>query len=136
MSRRGAASQTAGMRKILVIEDDASMRELLGLHLTRAGYAATLAPDAIEGGHALLRAPFDAVLCDVEMPYLDGLELLAAVKAEPRLRHIPFILLTASLQALERPQATHAAACLLKPVHVDELLAAVSAVLPPDRRAA
>ena len=136
MLRRRARQHTRGMPKILVIEDDASMRELLGLHLSRAGHEVKLADDAIAGGYALLREPFDAVLCDVQMPWLDGLELLTALKAEPRLRQIPVILLTASLQALERPEATRAAACLLKPVLVDELLATVAAVLPAGRRAA
>lgn len=122
------------MATVLVIEDDESLRELIGLHLSNAGYRVKLAEDAIVGGRELLREAPDVLLCDVQMPWLDGLELLRLVKAEPALRRVPVILISASLQALERPEAALAAACVLKPVRADELVRAVASVLP--RRAA
>lgn len=114
---------------ILVIEDDVSMRELIGLHLTNAGYAVRLAEDAIEGGRELLRERADAVICDVQMPYLDGLELLGALKSDAGLRDIPVVLLSASPLSLERPEAVRAAACLLKPIGAAELVSTIAAVL-------
>lgn len=128
------------MKRILVIEDDECMRELVGLHLMNAGYDAVLADDALQGAAALLREPFDAVVSDVQMPFLDGLELLAAAKGDAATREIPFLLLTGSLDALKRPEARLAAACLLKPVAADDLLAALSSALAeahrPHRKAA
>lgn len=117
------------MKDILVIEDDASMRELIGLHLTNAGYAVRLCEDAVEGGRELLRRAPVAVVCDVKMPYLDGLEFLQALKSDPAFRAIPVLLVTASLEAIEGAAAALASACLLKPVRSGDLLDAVASVL-------
>ncbi len=117
------------MKRILVIEDDECMRELVGLHLANAGYDAVLADDALQGAAALLREPFDAVVSDVQMPFLDGLELLSAAKADAAMRDVPFVLITGSLDALDRPEARLAAACLLKPVAAEDLLDALCSAL-------
>jgi two-component system chemotaxis response regulator CheY len=123
------------MTRILVIEDDECMRELVGLHLGNAGYDAVLADDALQGAAALLREPFDAVVSDVQMPLLDGLQLLAAAKADAATRDTPFILITGSVGALNRPEARLAAACLLKPLASEDLLDAVSSALADAERA-
>jgi CheY-like chemotaxis protein len=71
----GARGQkTGGVRPatILVVDDDESMRELLRLHLTNAGYDVRLAEDAVVAGQLVLRNPPDLIIADVEMPYMDG----------------------------------------------------------------
>ncbi len=62
--------------KILVIDDDAMLREFLNKCLTKAGYQVTTARDGAEGIRSLKKARFDLVICDVFMPEADGLEVL------------------------------------------------------------
>ena len=81
-------------RRILVIEDEHVMRELLRLHLGSAGYSVEVAEDAISAGYALLKGPPDLIISDVEMPHMSGLELLAALRAEGNLARVPVIFLT------------------------------------------
>ena len=69
--------------RILIIDDNASFRELLRIMLSNEGYAVQVAEDAVEGGKAMLATQPDLVICDIDMPYMDGLELLAALREDP-----------------------------------------------------
>src|SRR5260221_89112 len=79
---------------ILVVDDDESMRELLRLHLTAAGYDVQVAEDAIAAGYMVLRSPPDLIISDVNMPHLDGFEFIEALKADKSLPEIPLSVLT------------------------------------------
>src|SRR3954464_9849190 len=81
---------------ILVIDDDVCMRDLLRLHLSNAGYDVSVAEDAVDAGHSLLKQRPDLILADIEMPYMDGLEFLQAVKADDTMSSVPVILVTGS----------------------------------------
>ncbi len=75
------------MKKILVVDDDQSTRHVLRKVLTSAGFSATVAKDGLEGLKALKSKRYDLLLLDVWMPRMNGLELLAklrATKARPR----------------------------------------------------
>lgn len=80
---------------VLVVEDDESMRALLRLHLSNAGYAVTLAPDAIEAGYQVLKFTPDLIILDVNLPYINGLEFAATLQADATIPHIPIIFITA-----------------------------------------
>src|SRR5438105_8389026 len=80
---------------ILIVDDDASVRELLKLQLVGEGYEVELADDAIIAGRALMRSPPDLMLVDVAMPYLDGLEFVAALKADSTMPDVPMVFITA-----------------------------------------
>ncbi len=58
--------------RILVVDDDDSLRELLRMHLAAAGYEVSTAPDAIAAGYQVLKSPPDLILSDVNMPFMDG----------------------------------------------------------------
>jgi CheY-like chemotaxis protein len=120
--------------RILVIEDEEVMRELLRLHLSSAGYAVEVAEDAIAAGYAVLKGAPDLIICDVEMPHMNGLELFAALHADPTLPRVPVIFLTSFEEGEGRARELGAAEYLNKPVRLEELLAAVSRHLPPPRR--
>ena len=111
---------------ILVMDDDQSMRELLRLHLSNAGYKVLLAEDAIDGGHLLLRQRPDLVLADIEMPFMDGLEFLRAVKADRTTRSVPVIFVTVRVEAEAQAKKLGAAAFLTKPLFLPELLSTVA----------
>src|SRR3954453_5696698 len=81
-------------RKVVVIDDDLIMRELISLHLRNAGYEVFAAEDAVAGGHTILREIPAVIICDVEMPYLNGYEFVAALKTDAITRNIPVVFLT------------------------------------------
>jgi DNA-binding response OmpR family regulator len=118
-------------RRILVVEDDESMRELLRLHLSSAGYAVEVAEDAIAAGYALLKAPPDLIICDVEMPHMDGIELVAALRADKAVPQVPVIFLTSDAEGEGRARELGVTEYLHKPVRLEELLKAVYRHLPP-----
>jgi class 3 adenylate cyclase len=80
---------------ILVAEDDAVARATLVKALELQGHRATTAANGREALDLLAASPFDAVLLDIVMPEVDGLEVLTRIKAEPGLRHLPVIMVTA-----------------------------------------
>jgi two-component system, chemotaxis family, chemotaxis protein CheY len=121
VNRLGAMGGT-----ILVVEDERWMRELLQLHLSNAGYAVLAAEDAIAAGRMLLWQQPDLILTDVQMPFMDGLEFIQAVKADPRTAAIPAIFLTCSAEVETQARHIGAADFLRKPVRADQLLAAVA----------
>jgi DNA-binding response OmpR family regulator len=111
--------------RILVVEDDEAMRELLRLHLSSAGYDVEAAEDAIAGGYAVLKGAPDLIVCDISMPHMDGFELVAALRADRSLPRMPVIFLT-SVDDGEGRARELGAEYLLKPVRLEELLAAVN----------
>lgn len=112
--------------KILVIDDDAAMRDLLKLHLANAGYEVLLAEDGIVGGRLALDSSPNLVLVDVEMPYLNGYDLVAAMKADEATRHIPVVFITSAEDIEERSGRLGAQAYLRKPVNAERLLEVVA----------
>src|SRR3990172_1528277 len=90
-----SSAQKSGERKcIFVIEDDRAMRELTRLHLAAEGHEVHAFADAVEGGHALLERSPDLVICDINMPYMSGLELITAMRGDPQTAAIPVIIMT------------------------------------------
>jgi DNA-binding response OmpR family regulator len=111
---------------ILVVDDDPNIRETLGIHLRNAGYHVCTAKDGIEGGYAVLRERPDLMIIDVQMPHMDGLELLAALRADGEARGVPVIMLTTQGEWEERGKGLGANGYVTKPIFVDRLLALVA----------
>ncbi len=115
---------------ILVIDDDESIRDLLRMHLSAAGYEVNAAPDAIVAGYLVLRSPPDLIICDISMPHMDGCEFIAALKADTTLPRIPVIFLTSYNEGDERSRQLGAVGYLTKPVRADKLLQLVAKHVP------
>lgn len=111
---------------ILVLEDDSYMRELLSLHLSNAGYEVLLAEDAIVAGRLLQGQRPHLMLVDIEMPFMNGLEFVEAVKSDTAVSGIPVVFVTSREDCEDRAKALGAAAFLTKPVLADHLLATVA----------
>ena len=118
------------MAKVLVMDDDEVIRELLKLHLTGAGYEVLLAEDGVLGALAMQKEHPDLVLVDIDMPYFDGLQLLKAMKGDPSVERIPVIFITSQTDAEEQARRFGAVAYFAKPLRMDSLLAAVAKHLP------
>ncbi len=115
---------------ILIVDDDQSIRELLSLHLSAAGYEVRVAADAIAAGYMVLRSPRDLIISDVNMPHMDGFEFVAALKADRSLPDIPVIFLTSLEEGDHRGKSLGAVGYLTKPVRADYLLTMVAKHVP------
>ena len=116
--------------RILIVDDDESLRELLRLHLSAAGYEVQVAPDAIAAGYLVLQGAPDLIITDVNMPHMDGFEFVAALRADAALSSIPVIFLTSVEDGDARGRELGAAGYVTKPVRADRLLAMVAQHVP------
>jgi len=116
--------------RILVVDDDESIRELLRMHLLSAGYEVQVAPDAIAAGYLVLQGAPDLIITDVRMPHMDGFEFVTALKADPSLSSIPVIFLTSVEDGDARGRELGAVGYVTKPVRADRLLSLVAQHVP------
>lgn len=93
---REISSQIFAPLNVLVADDIASVRQLICRMLRHLGVRGLVAEaaDGQEAWRILLERPFDVVVCDVNMPTVNGLELLSRLRAHPRYRHTPFLFIT------------------------------------------
>lgn len=117
--------------RVLVIEDLAPIRHLIAAYLEAAGYSVVSAADGLEGWNILKRegTTFDVVLLDRQLPGLDGMEVLARIKADPDLSGIPVILETAADSREEIAEGIRAGAYyyLTKPIEREVLVSLAAA---------
>jgi two-component system chemotaxis response regulator CheY len=116
--------------RILVVDDDENIRDLLRLHLTSAGYEVEVAADAIAAGYRILKSAPDLIITDVNMPHMDGFEFVAALKADTTVPRIPVIFLTSMEDGDSRGRELGAVGYITKPVRSDRLLSLVAQHVP------
>jgi DNA-binding response OmpR family regulator len=114
--------------RILLIDDDVRLFELLKSYLDQNGFTVTVAPDGRKGLAALESGTFDAVLLDVMMPGMDGIEVCKRIRAKS---NIPIVMLTAKGDETDRVVGLEIGAddYVAKPFSPRELLARLRAVL-------
>lgn len=119
------------MTKVLVIDDEPAIREVISITLRKHGYEVLSASNGAEGLELARKQLPNLILCDVRMEVVDGYEVLAAIRNNPSTTSIPFILITAQAGATGMRQGMELGAddYLLKPFSQNELLAAVEARL-------
>ncbi|MEG3437703.1 EAL domain-containing response regulator [Pannus brasiliensis CCIBt3594] len=117
--------------RILVIEDEAPIRQLIQEILTSENYEVIEAENGERGLQSVFRDRPDLILCDVMMPGMDGYEVLRELQRYPAIRSIPFIFLTAKATREETRRGMNAGAddYIIKPFDEDELLGAIGARL-------
>jgi len=126
-----ARPQAKTKATILIVDDDKSMLQLLGMHLSNAGYKVLTAEDGIVAGRHVLKARPDLIIADVSMPYMDGYQLVAALKADSATRDIPVVFLTSKEDVADYAKQLGAVAYLHKPVMADRLLEIVALYVTP-----
>jgi DNA-binding response OmpR family regulator len=122
--------------RILLVEDDARLAAMVSEYLGEAGFRSTVAPSGAAGLELLRREPFDALVLDLMLPDMDGLEVCRRVRSEQRLlADLPILMLTARGDATDRIVGLELGAddYLPKPFEPRELLARLRAVLRRGR---
>ena len=119
------------LAKIVVIEDDLTFLDLLRVHLAGAGHEVLTAEDAVLGLRSVIDNAPDLILLDLSVPYLDGFEMIAALRTDPATRNIPVIVLTGrgDDETYSRARELGAAQLLTKPVERDLLMKAIDGQL-------
>jgi len=119
------------MQKILIIEDERDIANLVGFNLERAGYEVLKAHDGITGADMAIQLRPDLVILDLMLPGKDGYRVFKDLRRDTRSSGIPVIMLTARAQTEDRIQGLEAGAddYLTKPFSPKELMLRVQAVL-------
>ena len=118
-------------QKVLVVEDEAAIRDMLAFNLRRAGYDVLSAATGMEARTSMVDQYPDVVLMDWMLPDISGLELTRQLKRDPETREIPVIMLTARAQEDDRVAGLEGGAddYITKPFSPRELLARIKVVL-------
>lgn len=119
-------------RRVVYIEDDQEMIDLVVLILTRRGFQVKGAQGGRNGLDIIFQDPPDLILLDLMMPGMDGWEVYQQLKANDKTRHIPVIIVTAKAQAIDRVLGLHIAKVddyIAKPFRPQELVDSIDHVL-------
>ena len=121
----------AVMQRILIVEDEQDIADLIGFNLQRAGFEVLKAHDGIEGTEMAMRERPDLIVLDLMLPGRDGYGVFRELRRDSRTVGIPVIMLTARAQTEDRIQGLEAGAddYLTKPFSPKELLLRVQAIL-------
>jgi two-component system OmpR family response regulator/two-component system alkaline phosphatase synthesis response regulator PhoP len=124
--------------RVLVVEDDEHIRELVLLHLGLEGLATAASGDGAEGLLVARTQPFDLIILDVMLPGLDGVTVCRAIRREPHLKDVPILMLTARREESDKVNGLESGAddYLAKPFGIREFVARVRALLRRRRAAA
>jgi two-component system chemotaxis response regulator CheY len=120
-------------KTILVVDDSASLRQVVGIALKGAGYDVVEGVDGKDALGKLDGRKVNLIISDVNMPNMDGIAFVKAVKAHPNYRFTPIIMLTTESQEAKKAQgqAAGAKAWVVKPFKPEQMLAAVSKLCLP-----
>ena len=119
-------------KNILVIDDSASLREVVAIVLRGAGYGVIEAVDGVDALSKLHRSKISLVICDVNMPLMDGITFVKEAKKLPNYRFMPIIMLTTESRESRKQegQMAGAKAWVVKPFRPEQILHAVSKLMP------
>lgn len=118
------------MKTIMTVDDSASVRQMVAFTLKNAGYGVI---EAVDGKDAVskLKGSVDMVVTDLNMPNMDGIQLIRAIRAQAAYKFIPIIMLTTESQSGKKQEGKDAGATgwIVKPFKPEQLLTVVQKVL-------
>lgn len=117
--------------RILIVDDFKDDREMYAHYLTRSGFRVTLASDGQEALDKAFSLLPDLILMDLWLPQIGGWEAIRQLKADPRTKNIPIVVLTA--RAFVSAPAVGSEGCLIKPCQPDDLLVEVVRALGKEK---
>jgi chemosensory pili system protein ChpA (sensor histidine kinase/response regulator) len=121
-------------RVVVVADDSISVRKFVGRMLEKAGYRVKLASDGLEASEIVAQYGCHLIITDLEMPRMNGYELLAHLRQDPVTRRIPVLVVTSRAGAKHRDRAMKegASGFLTKPVQEDQLISTVTGLLEAE----
>ncbi|MBG0775593.1 MAG: response regulator [Desulfovibrionaceae bacterium] len=117
-------------KTIMTVDDSASVRQMVSFTLKNAGYDVIEASDG-KDAVSKLNGPVKLIITDLNMPRMDGIELIRAVRANPSYKFVPIVMLTTESQASRKQEGKAAGATgwIVKPFRPDQLMAVVQKLL-------
>jgi CheY-like chemotaxis protein len=117
--------------KILVVDDDKTTRKLLSLYLKAKGYDIVTAENGLDALEKLGVENINLVVSDMNMPYMDGIELTRNIRADENLKGLPIIMVTTEADEEEKKKAHEAGVddYLVKPANAEQISDSVKKIL-------
>ena len=130
-----AVDPIANDRVVVVADDSISVRKFVGRMLEKGGYRVKLASDGLEASEIVAQVGCHLLITDLEMPRMNGYELMAHLRQDPATRRIPVLVVTSRAGAKHRDRAMKdgAMAFLTKPVQEDQLIATVESLIGSEK---
>lgn len=116
------------MTRVMVIEDDASIRAVLAELLAYEGYTTETAANGLQALARMRNARPDAIVLDLMMPVMNGFQLVQAMRHESDLASVPMLVVTAALDAARQCERLNIQHWLMKPFEIDSILAKLAAL--------
>ena len=122
--------------RILVVDDDPILREFASVYLTTPKSTVELAPDASTALDLLAREKFDIALLDIDMPGMNGFELVECIRGQEKLRDLPIVMVTGreDIVSIDRAYAVGATSFVTKPVNWRQLSHQLRYVIRANKR--
>jgi len=113
------------MKRVLTVDDSSSIRQMVAFTLRGAGYEVSEAVDGRDGLAKIAAARFDLIVTDLNMPNMDGIQLIAAIRKLQGYSFVPILMLTTESQAQKKDAGRKAGATgwIVKPFSADQLIA-------------
>ncbi len=117
-------------KTVLTVDDSRTMRDMLMLALSDAGFRVVQAVDGVHGLEVLNGEPPDVIVTDINMPRLDGFGFIEAVRKDNRFRAVPILVLTTESDQAKKDRARQAGATgwIVKPFDATKLVAVIRRV--------
>jgi len=117
--------------KILIVDDDKTTRKLLSLYLKGKGYEIVTAENGLDAMEKLGMDNINLIVSDMNMPYMDGIELTKTLKTDPTWKHIPIIMVTTEADEDEKAKAVEAGVddYLVKPTNADQITDSIKKII-------
>ena len=121
-------------KKLLTVDDSPSVCKLVEFSLKAKGFQVSSAKNGIEALKLMSEAQFDAIILDINMPLMNGLEFLQKIKSDEGFSSIPVVMLTTEGQDEDKDKAISlgATAYIVKPFKPTQLLSLLERILPPS----
>lgn len=118
-------------KTILAVDDSKSIRQMVSMTLTKEGYTVIEAGDGKEAVTRMASANVNMIITDLNMPNMDGIELIRNVRKDPKYRFIPIIMLTTESSAEKKDEGKKAGATgwIVKPFQPAQLISVIQKVL-------
>jgi len=120
------------LKKVLIVDDSVSMRQMVGFTLREGGFEVIEAEHGQDALDKLQGAPVDLVITDLNMPVMDGITLIQNLRSQPAMKTKPILMLTTEglVGKKELGKAAGATGWIVKPFDPEKLLQTVAKVLP------